>query len=371
MDAKASLIYRPAKIEDLDALVELENRCFSIDRLSRRSFRSWIQKSHADLIVTTSNGNLVAYALLWCHRGTRLARLYSIAVSPEMRGHGIADSLLQCIEELAIEKQRFYLRLEVAKNNPSAITCYERNGYRAFGEYIDYYEDHSDALRMQKRLHFRSRALVQRPTPWYQQTTEFTCGPASLMMAMGSLNEKLPLNQGEELSIWREATTIFMTSGHGGCHPIGLALAAKARGFKCNTWISTNKDLFMEGLRSEKKKAILSVVNQQFILQAQKQKLRVHYRDINQSDLEKWLKQGCAIVMLISTYRLDGKKAPHWVCITGVDEHCFYMHDPDPDELASSPIDNQYLPIAKEDFDLMSVFGTERLRTAVVLQPNS
>ncbi|MCL1487420.1 MAG: peptidase C39 family protein [Marinobacter sp.] len=78
---------------------------------------------------------------------------------------------------------------------------------------------------------FTRRARNSRRYPYYPQTTEFTCGPAALIMAMAALNQQQSLTTLEELKIWREATTIFMLSGHGGCGPHGLALAAWHRGF--------------------------------------------------------------------------------------------------------------------------------------------
>ena len=42
-----------------------------------------------------------------------------------------------------------------------------------------------------------------------------------------TLDPGLTLDRTLELRVWREATTIFMTSGHGGCGPDGLALAAE------------------------------------------------------------------------------------------------------------------------------------------------
>jgi hypothetical protein len=64
---------------------------------------------------------------------------------------------------------------------------------------------------------------------------------------------------------------------------------------------------------------------------------------------------------------MDGKKAPHWVAVSGYDERCFYVHDPDLEDKNRAPLDCQYLPIAREDFDPMSSFGANRLRTAIVL----
>src|SRR5690606_34318742 len=134
---------------------------------------------------------LLGYGLVLLHKGTRLARLYSIAVDKKARGLGIGILLLQALEEKAAARGRLFMRLEVAKNNKAAISLYEKNGYRIFGEYSDYYEDHGDALRMQKRIRHISAAQLNIAIPWYRQTTEFTCGPSSLMMAMAALDKHL------------------------------------------------------------------------------------------------------------------------------------------------------------------------------------
>ena len=132
-------------------------------------------------------------------------------------------------------------------------------------QYSDYYDDHSDALRMQKNIRQTRELKVARLTPWYQQTTEFTCGPAALLMAMGALEPTTKLSQTHELALWREGTTIFMTSGYGGCHPFGLALAANKRGFKSEVMVNTTEPLFLDGVRSENKKVVLSTVHQQLL----------------------------------------------------------------------------------------------------------
>jgi hypothetical protein len=74
------------------------------------------------------------------------------------------------------------------------------------------------------------------------------------------------------------------------------------------------------------------------------------------------------LILLISTYLMDGKKAPHWVAVTGMDEGCIYVHDPDVDEKLQDRLDCQHIPIAREDFAKMSTFGNDKLRTAIILQ---
>jgi ribosomal protein S18 acetylase RimI-like enzyme len=366
----SELIIRPPKNADLDALITLEENNFSGDRISKRRFKHWLKASNGLMLVAFRNDALVGYGLVLLHKGTRLARLYSLVIDKNQRGQGLGQQLLDQLEHGAAQRKRLFMRLEVAKHNAAAIILYRRSGYHIFGEYTDYYEDHSDALRMQKRIRYPNAAQVSRQIPWYRQTTDFTCGPASLIMAMASLDEDVVVNQELELDIWREATTIFMTSGHGGCHPLGLALAADKRDFDACVYISTNKPLFLEGVRSEHKKSVMMAVDRQFLEKAKQCNIELHYADLSQQQIQSWLSDGYAVIILISTYRMDGRKVPHWVTVTAMDESCLYVHDSDPDNdnQDQDALDCQHIPIARDDFVKMSQFGTERLRTAIAIK---
>lgn len=361
------LSLRAARPEDLDALCALEQRCFSSDRLSRRRLRHWIAASNRELLIALRDGVALGYGLALLHRGTRLARLYSLAVAPEARGLGLGKQLLTALEAATARRGRLYMRLEVAEDNQQAIGLYQSLGYQRFGTWNDYYEDHQNALRMQKRIRYVPENLQANRVPWYQQTTPFTCGPAAAMMAMASLRPTQELSRGEELDLWREATTIYMTAGHGGCHPVGLALAAQRRGFKAQALINRQGPLFLDGVRSSEKKALIELVHERFIASAQDNGVTVRYQDVSQDDLARWVARGAMILVLISTWRLDRKKAPHWVAITAIDEECLYINDPDPGD-DQSALDCQSMPIARSDFDRMSLFGRDRLRTAVVIE---
>jgi ribosomal protein S18 acetylase RimI-like enzyme/predicted double-glycine peptidase len=362
------LIIRPAEERDLEDLVRLEEDSFSADRLSRRRFQHWLRAGNRIFLVTEKDQRVLAYGLVLLHRGTRLARLYSIAVAGATRGQGIGRNLLLELERAAAAKGRLAMRLEVAKANDNAIRLYESLGYRSFGEYQDYYSDHGDALRMQKRIRRIDPQQILLQVPWIPQSTEFTCGPAALLMAMASLDKKIKPDQALELDIWREATPIFMTSGHGGAHPLGLALAAKKRGFEVSAFISTDKPLFLEGVRTEKKKEIMRTVDQQFRERAKKAKIKIHMADLTQKQIAAALARQHAVIILISTFLMDGKKAPHWVTVTGMDEDCIYVHDPEVKEKLQDALDCQHIPIAREHFARMSTFGNDRLRTAIILQ---
>jgi len=363
------ILIRPARPSDLEGLVKLENTSFETDRLSRRSFKHWLATEHRALLVAEFDGRVVGYILIIYHPGTRLARIYSLAVEQRLRGYGIAKKLMVAGEQAAHDSGRLYLRLEVSVDNTAAIRLYESLGFQKFGLYRDYYEDHKDAIRFQKLIRHYQDTLQHRTVHWLKQTTPFTCGPASLMMAMHGLNDAYQPSREEEINLWREATTIFMTSGHGGCHPLGLALAAKRRGFRVDVWINQGETLFIDGVRSEDKKQVVELVDNAFKREAETQAVPVHYANITQDDLIGTFMEGAIPLILISTYQLDRKKAPHWVVMSGFDDACLYMHDPDPEDDHKSELDCQFVPIARADFDRMSCFGKNRLRTAVILWP--
>lgn len=358
----------PATADQLDWLIALEEKCFATDRLSRRSMRRFINSDQCVFLVAYRDETPLGYLLILFHRGTRLARLYSIAVEPEARGYGIAKLLLQAGETKSLDFGAIHLRLEVGQDNASAINLYRSLGFREFGLLQNYYDDQTDALRMQKRIRHPDQNSVHLNVPWFRQSTPFSCGPAAIMMAMSGLDPDYQPGLAEELRLWRETTTIFMTSGHGGCHPLGLALAAARRGFKAEAWINKRGPLFVEGVRSAEKKRIIETVHADFEAQARENQIKVHRVAIDPATLRNACDRGAIPVVLISTYRLDRKKAPHWVVVSGYDEHCFYVHDPDvDDESGLSPNDLQYVPIAIEDFGSMSSYGSQRLRSAIIL----
>ncbi len=357
-----------ASQDQLDQLVELENRCFTTDRLSRRNFRNLIRSESANVFVLLEGQTLAGYAIVLFHKGTSLARLYSIAVNADHQTRGLAKILVEESEKRARAKRCIFMRLEVKVDNDRAIRLYERLGYKKFGVYPDYYEDHRDALRFQKRIIFLEVSANTLDIVYFSQTTEFTCGPASLMMAMNSIRPDYRPSVSEELQIWREATTIYMTSGHGGCSPYGLALAAHRRGFRVEVSVTLSGPLFTEGVRKPEKKRVLCQVHEDFMREIAATDIEVTQAPLLQDQIEAALNRREVPIVLISTYHFDKKKTPHWVVISAIDAHFIYIHYPDVDEEQYRlPFDSQYLPLPRAQFDRMSQFGQQRLRAGLIV----
>lgn len=377
---QSNVMLRVATLHDLASLQHIEQTCFTTDRLSKSRFKFYIDAQHAELIVAErepvsahskhdknkqSVNSIIGYGLLLLRRGTQLTRLYSIAVLPEARGLGVAEKLINSLGERALLRGKRFMRLEVAVGNAGAIALYKKLGFSQFGMYTDYYDDHTDALRMQKVL-VPSKSVKPEIYPWYQQTTDFTCGPSALMMAMCALNNRYEMTQEKELSLWRTATTIFMMSGHGGCHPVGLALAAVNEGYAAKVVINQDVPLFVDGVRDTNKKMIVENVESQFMAEARRKGISVEISDWRIDVIDQTLKAGGAVLCLISTYAFDKKKVPHWVAVTSCDPHCYYLHDPDASE--GQPVEYQHIPVAREDFLRLASYGTRKVRTLVLLK---
>ncbi|MBC99299.1 MAG: ribosomal-protein-alanine acetyltransferase [Halobacteriovoraceae bacterium] len=359
--------YRPAKISDIPKLVSLENSSFDSDQLTDRNFKYFIDLSHGEILVQELEGEISGYGVILFHRGTALSRLYSLAVDQKLRGKGLGKKLLLKLEKMAKDRGSTYLRLEVKSSNRSAIQLYESCGYRKFALKKDYYEDHEDAQCYEKKIRNLSGKVIKGPkVPHYQQTTEFTCGPSSLLMAMKALSKKTKFNREHEIEIWREATTIFMTSGHGGCGPHGLALAAHKRGFEVELYLNSSAPLFIEGVRSKHKKEIIELVQKDFENKIKKEKIKVFKDEYDWDTIREIFAHGGIPVLLISAYRLTETKAPHWIVLTAMEGDFIYFHDPEIDA-GQSVVDNFNVPVRRDEFELMAKFGSRQLKSIVAL----
>ena len=358
---------RKAKLSDISQLVEVENRCFDYDQLSRRSFHWMIKHAHSIFLVLEYQTKLVGYGLVLINKGTGLARLYSICTLKEFQGLGLGKKLLLQLEEYAAQGEDCaYMRLEVKAGNKGAIGLYKNLGYVKFTQKLNYYDDGATALCFEKQIKkFKKspRLLI----PYHQQGTDFTCGPSCLLMAIKAFDPQFNMTLSHELQIWREATTIFMTSGHGGCGPQGLALAAWKRGYKADLYLSHSHTMFLESVRSHEKKKIIELVQKDFEQKILETSIKIHKKRMTLSDLKDILRKGGVAIVLITTYHFYKSRAPHWVIVTAYDDGFVYIHDPDQEWDHDTVISRMHVPIAEDQFMKISRWGKSKSAATVVI----
>ncbi len=359
---------RDATSGDLPALIAIEDAVFRTDRLSRRSFRGFIASPRAILRLAEIGGAVAGYHLVLFRQGTAAARLYSLAVAPEWQGLRLGARLLANAEAAAYAAERAVLRLEVEAKNTAALALYRRAGYRQVATLPGYYENGEDGIRLEKPL--RAEALPPAPAPFYEQTTEFTCGSACLMMALAARRPGYPLTPMAEVSLWRRATTVFLTSGLGGCEPYGLAVTLAEEGLKPEIYLTERGLLMLQTVRNAEKRKVMELAQGEFQGRAREYAIPVHHRRLEVPELAGKLRRGAMALLLVSGNRMFGKRVPHWILAHGADARHVFLHDPWVEDTAfESATDAANIPAPLPELDRMWRWGATRLRAAVLIPP--
>ena len=361
---------RPATISDIDVLDTIEQAVFSTDRISRRSFRTLIDRPTAETLVVEVDGQICGYAMILFRAGAALARLYSLAIVPGQGGKGLGKALLAAAEVAAMDHDRILLRMEVREDNVSALALYKSAGYHHIGRVAEYYSDGMAALRFEKLL--RGPDTPPAETPFYEQSTDFTCGSACLVMALARFRSPDYLDPVWEIRLWREATTVFMLSGPGGCEPFGLAMVASEQGLQSEVWCSTEDMLFLETVRDPEKRRVMELAQTDFRARVARAGTPVHTEAFTMDWLRARLAEGHVAIILVSGYLMMGKKVPHWVLAHGDDGRHIFVHDPwVEDEVGETVADAANIPVPYAVFDRIARFGRSGLRAAVLIKGNA
>ena len=359
---------RPAQPSDLIALLALEELAFTTDRISRKSFRRLLASPAAATLVAEIDGKLAGYVLVLFRPAAGMARLYSIAVAPDFAGRRVGQMLVEAAEHAALARGAGRLRLEVHAANARATALYRRLGYKEFGRHTRYYEDEGDALRFEKRLAPDSPRLRDAP-PYFHQTTEFTCGPACMMMALAWADPAYRPTAGDEFKLWREATTIFMTSGPGGCEPYGVAVTLKRHGLAPEIFVSRPGPYFLDTVRQEDKRRVMRLAQEEFRREAEQLKIPIHLAPLAESALIETFDKGAAAIVLVSGYRMVRRNVPHWVFAFGRDGQHILVHDPAaPRDAHGNAAGQETFAVPLSEFDRMARFGRDELRATILIR---
>jgi hypothetical protein len=221
-------------------------------------------------------------------------------------------------------------------------------------------------LRYEKML--RGDVPFATTVPYYEQTEEFTCGPACLLMAKAAFEPGFVPDAVMEVRLWREATTIFMMSGPGGCEPFGLAVAAYEHGLAPEIIVSFLGALFLQSVRSDEKRRVMELAQVDFRNRVEAYGVPVEYRNFVLDDIRHALAGGRLVMVLVSGFIMFGKKVPHWVLAIGDDGDHIILHDPwVEDERGETKADAASIPVPYSIFMAMAQYGRQGLRAAVIL----
>lgn len=152
MQKPQSFQIRLAVAADVDALVNMEQRHFPSDRLSRRSFQSLLRSPSAQVWVIEHTQTIVGNAVVLMRKNSRKARLYSLLIDVSMQSRGLGRKLIQSIKQHLGDRGVREMTLEVRAGDTRAQQFYQQLGFGVIGEKHGYYQDGEDALRMRHCL---------------------------------------------------------------------------------------------------------------------------------------------------------------------------------------------------------------------------
>jgi [ribosomal protein S18]-alanine N-acetyltransferase len=144
-ETSAGLAIRPARAEDLDAIVRLEETSFK-DAWPAEMLACELAHPRALLLLAARGAEDPPAGYAAFRHAAGEAELLRLAVDPAQRRHGIARALVAAgLERLDREGIQVCF-LEVRLDNAPAVTLYESLGFARIGHRRGYYRDGSDAL---------------------------------------------------------------------------------------------------------------------------------------------------------------------------------------------------------------------------------
>lgn len=184
--------------------------------------------------------------------------------------------------------------------------------------------------------HARVRGWVRwgvpaRPVPPYvRQKTEFTCGPASVLMAVANVSGAAPGQVGhglaEEMELWRESTYSL------GVGPYGLAASLARCGLAVDLLVTRAGPVVGVTRACVATPAVRRAIHDMHAHEARELGVRDRVGSCELSDLRDALTEGRSALVLVDLETLNGEQTPHWVYVWAlVGEHAL-VHDPWNDE---------------------------------------
>ena len=142
---------RIATLADVVDILRLE-ALFPSDRMSARSIRRFIASPNARVFVAMRGTELLGNLVLLLRARSTKARIYSVVVSPQARGLGIGNQLVEAAERAAKREGRDAVSLEVRTDNTAARALYAKRGYIEAQRLPGYYDDGADGSRLSRSL---------------------------------------------------------------------------------------------------------------------------------------------------------------------------------------------------------------------------
>lgn len=145
------MILREMMVDDLDAVMEIENELFHMP-WTKEGYFTFLTRPDAMFLVVEEKGRLLGYCGLLMVLDE--ADVTNVAVRKDRQREGIGHFLVESMMRLAADQGIEIIHLEVRAGNKTAIRLYERLGFERDGLRKNYYTDPTeDAILMSWNRH--------------------------------------------------------------------------------------------------------------------------------------------------------------------------------------------------------------------------
>jgi len=144
---------KPLTIKHLDELLRLNLRCFrNGENYNKHTFKYLLTQPHAlGYMATAAAGDMVGFVLL-IKNDDGTAHITTVGVAPEHRRRGIAERLIEQVDEALKRREISTVVLEVRVSNFAAQNLYRSAGYSVVQRMRRYYHNGEDGFLMMKSL---------------------------------------------------------------------------------------------------------------------------------------------------------------------------------------------------------------------------
>ncbi len=169
--------------------------------------------------------------------------------------------------------------------------------------------------------------------PYYAQSSEFTCGPACVLMVMKHFDPQLQLNRHLEFEVWRQCNMI----GIRGADPYGLSVPLLDAGFDVRLITQRKRvideppwrkrlrrhysreeiELSFYGMRENQRRAMA-------------RNLPVQFKRPVVADIVRGVSEERIPIALVHMGAVHHLNIPHWVVVSDADERKVTFNDPYP-----------------------------------------
>jgi hypothetical protein len=171
--------------------------------------------------------------------------------------------------------------------------------------------------------------------PYYAQSSEFTCGPACVLMVMKHFNRELVLGRELEFEVWRQCNMI----GIKGADPFGLSVPLidagyevrlitqhartvdyerwKRRLLRTSDFSPEEIELSLFGMKENRERAM-------------KRRLHTTYKRPVVADIQRGVRMDYVPIALVHMGVIHSLNIPHWIVVTDADDEQVVFNDPYP-----------------------------------------